>query len=141
MISPDLVQAAIIAKLQADATLLAWLTARSAASEIRENQWQGVSFVYPAVRVDLLPQTEPANPPCYSQQLFNVFAFAEGDSSQNSAILAGLIDSALIRKQMTGTGFATGHIISLGSVPPLRTAERIWQATGQYQMNVYGGTF
>jgi hypothetical protein len=141
MISDDLVQAAIITKLQADTTLIAWLTARSAASEIRENQWQGVTFVYPAVRVDLLPQTEPGNPPCYSQQLFNVFVFAEGDSSQNCAILAGLIDSALIRKQMVGTGFSTGHIITLGAIPPLRTAERIWQATRQYQMNLYGGTF
>lgn len=141
MISLDLVQAAIIAKLKADIPLVNWLTGLSAVNEIRENQWQGLQFVYPAVRVDLLPQTEPGNPPCYSQILFNVFAFVEGDSSQNSAILAGLLDTALLRRQIVGTGFVTGHIISLGTIPPLRTGERIWQAVGQYQMNLYGGTF
>lgn len=139
MISPELVQAAIISHLKADTPLINWLTARSAASEIRENQWQGVSFSYPAVRVDLLPQTEPGNPPCYSQQLFNVYGFTEGDSSKEGAILIGLIDTALLRKNMSGTGFITGIIISNGAIAPIRTGERVWQATGQYQMNLYGG--
>jgi hypothetical protein len=130
VISPELVQAGIIAKLKADTSLVAWLTARSAGSEIRENQWQGRQFVYPAIRVDLLPQTETGNPPCYSQTLFNVFAFTEGDSSKDCGILAGLVNAALIRKKF-----------SLGSVPPLRTAERVWQALGQYQTNLYGGDF
>ena len=141
MISPELLQAGIIAKLKADSALVAWLTARSAGNEIRENQWQGRQFIYPAVRVDLLPQTETGNPPCYSQSLFNVFAFAEGDSSKDCAILAGLIDSALIRKKFSGTGFGSGLVITLGTVPPIRTAERIWQALGQYQTNLYGGNF
>jgi hypothetical protein len=141
MISPELVQAGIITKLKADAALIAWLTARSASSEIRENQWQGRQFVYPAIRVDLLPQTEPGNPPCYSQTLFNVFAFAEGDSSKDCGVLAGLVDSALIRKKFSGTGYGSGLVITLGSVPPIRTAERVWQALGQYQTNLYGGDF
>ena len=53
MISNDLVQAAIVAKLKADTTLVAWLTARSAENEIRESQWQGTVFSFPAVRVEL----------------------------------------------------------------------------------------
>ena len=141
MISPELIQAGVISKLKADTSLVAWLTDRSAANEIRENQWQGRSFVYPAVRVDLLVQTEPGNPPCFSQTLFNVFAFAEGDSSKESAILAGLINSALLRKKFSGTGFSSGLVISLGSVPPIRTGERLWQALLQYQTNIFGGEF
>jgi hypothetical protein len=141
MISPELIQAGIITKLKADTALTTWLTARSAGSEIRENQWQGRQFVYPAIRVDLLAQTEPGNPPCYSQTLFNVFAFAEGDSSKDAGILAGLVDAALIRKKFSGTGFNSGVISSLGTVPPIRTAERTWQALGQYQANLYGGDF
>lgn len=140
MKAPDDVQAAVIAHLKADTDLVAWLTARSAASEIRENQWQGVSFTYPAVRVDLLPQTENGNPPCYSQQLFNVYGFIEGNSSLEGGDLIGLIDAALIRKNITNATYSinTGIIISLGTIAPIRTAERVWQATGQYQMNLYG---
>lgn len=141
MISSDLVQAGIISHLKADTALVAWLTARSAESEIRENQWQGRSFVYPAVRVDLLPQTETGNPPCYSQALFNVFCFTEDDSSKNCGILAGLVDTALLRKKFSGTGYSSGLVISLGSIPPIRTGERTWQALGQYQANLYGGNY
>jgi hypothetical protein len=141
MISPELVQAGIITKLKADTALIAWLTTYSAQNEVRENQWQGRQFVYPAVRVDILTQTEPGNPPCYSQALFNVFAFAEGDSSKNCGVLAGLVDSALIRKKFTGTGFDSGLVTSLGTVPPIRTGERVWQALGQYQANLFGGDF
>lgn len=141
MISNDLVQAGIITKLKADTALTTWLTDRSAGSEIRENQWQGRQFVYPAIRVDLLPQTEAGNPPCYSQALFNVFAFTEGDSSKDCGILAGLIDTAMIRKNFSGTGYNSGIISSLGTVPPIRTAERTWQALGQFQTNLYGGDF
>jgi hypothetical protein len=133
VISPELIQAGIITHLKADTALVAWLTARSAEDEIRENQWQGRQFVYPAVRVDLLPQTEPGNPPCYSQSLFNVFVFTEGDSSKDCGILAGLVDTALLRKKFSGTGYNSGLVISLGTVPPIRTAERVWQALGQYQ--------
>lgn len=139
MINPNLIRAAIIAKLQADTALAAWLTARSASSEIRESQWQGVTFVYPAIRIDLLPQTEDGNPPCYSNQPFNAFAFTEGDSSAECGDLLILLDAALIRNQIVGTGFTTGLITSLGSIPPNRTSERVWQATGQYQMNIFGG--
>lgn len=141
MISPELIQAGIIAHLKADTTLVAWLTGFSAGSEIRENQWQGRQFVYPAVRVDLLPQTEPGNPPCYSQVLFNVFAFAEGDSSKDAAILSGMLDTALLRKKFSGAGYSSGLVISLGTVSPIRTAERVWQALGQYQTNLYGGDY
>jgi hypothetical protein len=141
VISPDLVQAAIVSHLKADTALINWLTTYSAEDEVRENQWQGRAFVYPAVRVDLLPQTEPGNPPCYSQVLFNVFAFAEGDSSLDCAVLSGLIDTALIRKKFSGTGFDSGLVITLGGVPPIRTAERVWQGLGQFQANLYGGDY
>lgn len=141
MISPELIQAGIISKLKTDTSLVDWLTDRSAGDEIRENQWQGVTFAYPAVRVDLLTQTEPGNPPCHSQILFNVFAFTEGDSSKECGVLAGLVDSALIRKKFTGTGFDSGIVITLGSVPPVRTSERLWQALLQYQTNIFGGDF
>jgi len=139
VISHELVQAGIITHLKADAALIAWLTTFSAQNEIRENQWQGVTFVYPAVRVDLLTQTEPGNPPCYSQVLFSVFAFTEGDSSKDCGVLGGLLDTALLRKKFSGTGYNSGLILTLGGVPPTRTAERIWQGLGQYQTNLYGG--
>ncbi len=141
MISNELVQAGIIVKLKADSALTTWLTDRSAGAEIRENQWQGRQFVYPAIRVDLVNQAENGNPPCFSQASFNVFSITEGDSSKDAGILAGLVDSALIRKKFSGTGFNSGLTTSLGATGPIRTAERTWQALGQYQANLFGGDF
>lgn len=141
MISPELVQAGIVAHLKADSALIAFLTARSAQNEIRENQWQGRSFSYPALRVDLLTQTEPGNPPCYSQTAFNVFCFTEDNSSKECGVLAGLLNESLIRKKFSGTGYISGLVTTLGMVPPLRTTERVWQALGQFQANLYGGDF
>lgn len=141
MISPDLVQAGIITHLKADTALIAWLTTYSAQAEVRENQWQGREFVYPAVRVDLLNQTEPGDPPCFSQVQFSVFSFAEGDSSLTCAQLSGLIDTALIRKKFSGTGYESGLVTTLGGIPPIRTGERVWQGLGQYQANLYGGDY
>jgi hypothetical protein len=141
MISDELVQAGIIAKLKANTALITFLTDRSAGDEIRENQWQGRQFVYPLIRVDLVNQDEVGNPPCFSRASFNVFAITEGDSSKDAGVLAGLVNEALIRKKFSGTGYNSGLIVSLGSAGAIRTAERTWQALRQYQANLFGGDF
>lgn len=142
MISNDLIQAALIAKLKADTALVAWLTAESAANEIREIQWQGAQFVYPAVRAGAGSQLPGGNGPCYTttgQTPFSVLAFAEDDSSQNADILAGLVEDALLGKKLTGTGFSSGPILSDGLVHATRTGERVWQAVFLGRMQLYGG--
>lgn len=133
------VQAGIVAKLKAATTLVAWLTARSVEDEIRENQWQGRDFVYPATRVDLLPQVPLGNPPCTSEIGFNVHCFSESDSSRQADTLAGLVEEALARTAFTGTDFRSGRVRTESIVPANRTGERVWQATVQFMAMLQKG--
>lgn len=140
MLDNAVIQAAIIAKLKANAALVAWLTARSAGSEIRESQWQGTTFVFPAVRVDLGTQNPEGNGPCYptsGEVTFTVDSFGEDDSSKSADNLAGLVNTALFNKHLAGTGFKSGLVRSDGLVGAIRLDERLWRATGLYRVYIY----
>lgn len=139
MIDNDLIQAAIVAKLKADTLLTAWLAGLSSASEIRESQYQSGEFQYPNVRVELGTQIEEGNPPCYSTIPFTVYSYSEKDSSREANQLAGYVNDALLRKQVSGSGWHSQLIISDGSIAARRVSERVWQAVNLYRMNVYGG--
>ena len=142
MLSNDLVQAAVITKLKANATLVAFLTAASAADEIREAQWQGRDFVYPAVRIQIGTQEPGGNGPCYTttgQTAFSILCFSEHDSSEQADQLAGLVDDALLGLHISGSGFKTGPVLSDGQVKAVRTGERVWMATFLGRMQLYGG--
>lgn len=140
MIDPGAVQAAIVAKLKADAALVAWLAARSAIDEIREAQWQGTAFSYPAVRVDLGVQT-PKGDHCYEKNArisFMILSYAEGPSSLECHSLANLVNNSLLGKDMTGTGFHSGLIQSDGLQPATFVVESLWRATETFHVNLYG---
>lgn len=139
MIDNDLIQAALVAKLKANTALVNWLTTFSAQSEIRESQWQGRDFFYPAVRVELGTQVEEGNPPCYSAIPFTVYSYSEKDSSREANQLAGYVNDAILRKAVSGTGWISGIIVSDGSIAARRVSERVWQAVNLYRMNIYGG--
>lgn len=139
MIDNDQLQAALVAKLKANSALTTWLGQRSTAGEIREGQFQGREFQYPAVRVELGIQTEEGNPPCYSTLAFTVYSYSEKNSSQEANQLAGLVSDALLRKNVTGSGWHSQLIIADSQVAARRTRERVWQAVNLYRMNVYGG--
>lgn len=141
MISTQLIQAAIVAHLKADATLTSWLTTRSASDEIRETSWQGATFTYPAVRVETGSQLPgPLTSVCYlttGEVPFTTLAFGESDSSKQSDTLAGLVNAALIGKRVNGTGFKSMVIQSDGLTHAIRTAERVWRSVGLYRMQIY----
>jgi len=140
MISNDLIQAALITALKADTTLVNWLTARDAANEIRENEWQGAAFTYPAVRIDIGLQLPITNGVCHvsqSELTFSIISLSEKDSSQQATILAGLVNAALFAKRISGTGFASLLIDSDGMPGANRTIERIWQVISPYKVRLY----
>jgi len=141
MIANDLIQAAIISALKADTTLTDWLTALNAGSEIRETSWAGVTFSYPAVRVQVGTQAPgPADSTCYltsGEVPFTVLSFSESDSSQQADHLAGLVNAALIGARVSGTGFRSLLIQSDGLTHATRTGERTWRAIGLYRMQIY----
>jgi len=141
MISPELIQAAIISHLKADTNLIAWLTARSVANEIREANWQGAAFSYPAVRAEAGSQLPgPPTSVCYlttGEVTFTVQSFDESDSSKETDVLAGLVNTALVGTRINGTGFNSLAIQSDGLTHATRTAERVWRAVGLYRMQIY----
>ena len=139
MIDNDLIQAAIVAKLKANSALTTWLAARSTAGEIREAQFQGRDFLLPCVRVELGSQIEDGNPPCYSTLPFTVYSYSEQGSSQEANQLAGYVARALLRQNVSGSGWHSQLIIADSQIAARRTSERVWQAVTLYRMNVYGG--
>ena len=142
MISNDLVQAAIVAQLKANTTLTTWLTDESAGDEIREAQWQGRAFTYPAVRVQVGTQQAGGNGPCYTttgETTFTIYCYSENDSSQECDQLAGLVDNALLGLRLSGTGFSTGPVLSDGLIHAVRTGERVWEAVCLFRCQLYGG--
>lgn len=142
MISDDLIQAAVIDKLQADAPLVAWLTNLGVSDEIREAFWQGREFSYPNVRVQVGTQLPGGNGPCYTttgQTPFTITCYSEADSSRQADQLAGLVEAALLGRHIAGSGFRTGPVLSDGLIKAVRTGERVWQAVFLGRMQLYGG--
>jgi hypothetical protein len=141
MIANSTIQAAIVAKLKADTTLTDWLTARSAGNEIRESNWQGAAFTYPAVRASVgTQQPGPDTSKCYltrGEVPFTVLCFSESDSSQQADTLADLVNTVLLGQRLSGTGFRSLAIQSDGLTHAVRSAERVWRAVGLYRMQIY----
>ena len=141
MISPELIQAAIITKLKANIALTDFLTALSAGDEIRESQWTGVTFTYPAVRVEAGTQIPDGDlGTCHttrSEVPFTVASFSDGDSSRQADTLAGLVNAALFGIRLSGMGFRSMIINSDGLIHAARTAERAWRSVGLYRMRLY----
>lgn len=137
LVSIDLIQAAIVSLLKSDATLSAWLAARGAAGEIREIGWQGLDFVYPAVRVGMGTLSSTGERHCLGRIPFTVACYTEGDSSVSSNELAGVIAGVLTSRQVSGDGWHSGIIINDSITQATRTSARIWASTCTFRMLVY----
>ena len=98
MVSPVLVQAAVIAKLLNDAALTA------VTIDIREGSWQGANFTVPGVRVKLMSQRPITNGQCHerlSNLIFEIFSFSEDPSSQQCQNVLFLLRSFLNSRCLT----------------------------------------
>jgi hypothetical protein len=106
LVSPDEVQAALIAALKANAALVAAL--KEGASGIREAEWKGTAFEYPNVRLGRIVMTPYGDGNCtpHSQRVtFNVMANSKLDSSKTAQTIQGLILDALDGLRISATGF------------------------------------
>lgn len=82
------IQAALIANLKSRATLVAMLANNK---QIKELQWQGTEFVYPAVRVSL--DLMPAVNRCLDRADIVIDIFSEQKSSDQASTIAGEIQT------------------------------------------------
>jgi hypothetical protein len=126
MLRNDQIQAAIIAKLKGNATIVALL---ASSDEIKEDQYQSTEFNYPGVRVQLTgnePLTQDAN--CSHTRVgLNILVFTEDDNSLEADRIAGIIHNELHAYQYTINGIAISlHTTNL--VPAIRSDIRTWRS-------------
>ena len=134
MLSNDDIQAGLVAKLKASTTIVALL---ASGTSIKEDQWQGTTFVYPAVRVDLGMQLPRAN--CDGAEVtFSILCYSEDASSRKVDELAGTVNDQLHRKSFTSSSIRYS-IYSQGLIPAIREDERTWRSEATFRATVEAG--
>lgn len=126
IIGDEVIQAAIIAKLKLLAPFGAVVS-----TEIRELEWQGDSFTYPNIRVELEDNT-----PYYDEQLrcgiqrveFSVYVFSEQKSSKEASQIKTLVTNALVGDGFSNSTIRFLPIRILDNVPAVREDDRTWRA-------------
>lgn len=131
MIANQTLQKNIIAKLKADSSILSILG--NSNKEVREQQWAGRGFAYPALRIALGSQA-PILPPrqcTWSRLAFSVLCLSEERSSLQADQLAALVNTIFNRVGFDGAagdGFRFHFIRSNGLNSAIRMSERVWRA-------------
>ena len=125
MIGDEQVQAAIIAKLKANAPYGA-----VASTEVRELEWQGDSFTYPNIRVEL-EDNENVYVNCSLQYAeFSVYIFSEARSSKEASQIKTLVINSMVGIGFTNSthGVKFSEIQVVDNVPAIREDSRTWRA-------------
>jgi len=107
MLSPAVIQAALIALLKANAPLVAALPG---AAHIKEADWRGTTFDYPAVRVDIgsgIPEGTGACAEEWTRLAGSIIVLSKADSSAECLSIMGLIQNAIIRHRLAGAGLTS----------------------------------
>ena len=128
MIAPDLLQAALIATLRADAALITALP--ELANGVREAQWRGTAFQYPCVRVGRPSLVPYGNGTCSgrdSRASWEIHAISKADSSLTAQDLQGLILAALEGYQLSTADLKTIAIrpVTLSPVAPVGNSQTV----------------
>ena len=135
MIDPVAVQASIISMLKAAPAVTAIVD-----EEIREDNWMGTKFVYPAVRVAVNPIAPMANNNgnCrynIGDVSFTVSCYAEGSSSKGAANLAGQVADVFNAKLVPNFKTVVGASLTQINMP-VPEGERLWRADVQARTTI-----
>lgn len=126
MLNPNDIQEALIKYLKADATLVAML---ASSGEIKEDNWQGVAFAYPAVRVDLRNQyTEVENGCNYSLVSFGILCYSEQKSSKEANNIAWRVLELFHDHSFSYNGLYFSKVRNTGLTPAQRKDDKTWVA-------------
>jgi len=138
VISNQVLQKDIIADLKALVALTALL---KAAADIKEDQYQGTTYGYPAVRVALARQAPYRIPEqCDHMTLtFSIRVYSEQESSKEADTVMGVIADRYHRHFFTGTGWK-GWINREAVVSAALWAEKLWRSEAFFRVNVYPST-
>lgn len=144
MVNLNNLQKAIIQLLKANTPLVAALTSDG---DIKEAQWQGQDFIYPAIRVDIHPQYPIGNGVdrlILSRGTWSVRTYSTQNNSYQANNLMGLVIDALFNKQWSGTdnsdvfNFNVIRVNIINVDNAMRLSNRLWMATAMFdsQLNI-----
>jgi len=138
MVSVENIQGAVIALLQGNAPVMA-LTA----NDVREDEWQGLDFKYPCVRVAIDMVVPQENGNCRQVKAlasFTIQCYDDSSSSRRCAMLSGLIVTAIFGQYISHTllpgyiqagltvGFRSLAIDIRKVLAPYRVEPRVWRS-------------
>ena len=137
MISDELIQSDLIAKLKTIASVTSILP--DGTSGIRELQWQGDTFLYPCVRLDL-EQNEyvfDEQERCQLYQIeFSLYIFSEERSSKQCSQIKGLLENYLTGKGWTGTNSKYTRLRLIDNMPAIREDANTWRSQIKYMTRI-----
>ncbi len=118
-VTPLQVQSAVISYLKGQTSITSLLTGVSG-TEIREYQWQGADFVYPALRVyvDLQPSLNGCGP---DKAMVCIEAHTELKSSMTCQQLTGALTTLLHKKRFKSGGLDFPLVRVTDVIRPERT--------------------
>jgi hypothetical protein len=132
VISNNIVQAAIITFLKSKVAITSLLVDNAGVAhpeEIREVEWQGDTFAYPNIRVDLGTQTDVImENNCNIWNInFSILVFSEMYSSKEANVILGVIANIMNKFSITSGGVHFVRVICT-LVPAIRRDERTWRS-------------
>lgn len=145
MIHNEIIQADVVASLKANATITAALLrddGEGGEESVKESQYQGITFTYPALRVRIqrqIPITDRG--PCdHARLTFSILCLTEGGSSQAADHLAGLVNDHF--HGPNGSNHFSGadwnsYLRSTGLDSAIHTGEKLWMAVANFDGVVY----
>lgn len=131
MLRNDEIQAGLITRLKANATILTELVdanGESVSEEIREDQYKSQYTSYPNIRVRLISSSPLADKECNHLRFSVAFqVFSESDNSLQADRIAGIINNEFHGKQFIANGIAySTRLTSL--VPAVSDGMRTWRS-------------
>lgn len=125
--------AAILAYLKSKTSITSLLL-NGGATEIRERQWMGEDFEYPAIRVslDFFPSINGCGP---DDLTAHIQVFSEQKSSQECQIIAGALETLLHKKpfKINGLDFP---VVVVKEIPRPTRPIYAWETDVQIRMQV-----
>lgn len=136
MIDTWRILADLIAALRGKATVTSLL---DSATEVREINYMGDEFGYPAIRVRIDTHEPMRGPePCdNSIAIFSIFVYTEDASSLTCQEITAAVKDFLHRSQLAGIGYNIATILSTGISAPAPTGPQTWMQRSGYRANIY----
>ena len=122
----DEIQKAVVSVLKANANLLAVL---QSSSDIKEYQYQGETYNYPAIRVQVGVIKPDGEIQCGRWNVpFHILVFSEQKSSQECSHIAGIVEDMFHNHFYTVNGLQFVRIHVDGVIPPVRKDINSWRS-------------